>query len=104
MQRARARNVSERVAPHVAVVGGIRQLANADAIKDNPDHAREVLSALPHWWLRDDSPISRPPKTKLDKLSPRSKRRSSIERARCCCRNLGAHADSRRNQALSSIE
>ena len=34
MQRPRARNVSKRVAPHIVIVASIRQLADADAIKD----------------------------------------------------------------------
>src|ERR1700675_4667052 len=62
MQRARARNVSERVAAHVAVVGGIGQLADADAIENNPHHAREPRSALPHL---NPSLVSSPPESKL---------------------------------------
>src|ERR1700692_4574581 len=62
MQRARARNVSERVAARGAVVGGIGELADADAIKNNPHHAREPRSALPHL---NPSLVSSPPESKL---------------------------------------
>ena len=41
MQRARARDVAQRVAADVAVVGRVRQLADAHAIEDDPDDARE---------------------------------------------------------------
>ena len=54
MQRARAGDVSERVAAYVAVVGGVREFADADAIEDDPDYAREVRSALPHLSLPPD--------------------------------------------------
>ena len=51
MQRARAGNVSERVAAYVAVVSGVGEFADADAIEDDPDYAREVRSTLPHLSL-----------------------------------------------------
>jgi hypothetical protein len=40
-QADRAGNVAERVAAFVAIVGGIRQLAAADAVEDDQDDARE---------------------------------------------------------------
>src|SRR5579862_6176584 len=39
LQRTRTRNVTERVASHVAVIRGIGQFANSDAIKHDPDNA-----------------------------------------------------------------
>ena len=42
------RDVAERVAADVAVVGGVGQRADADAVEDDPDDAFEWW----HWLLR----------------------------------------------------
>jgi hypothetical protein len=51
MQRAQAGDVSERVAAYVAVVGGVGEFADADAIEDDPDYVCEIRTALPHSCL-----------------------------------------------------
>lgn len=40
-QRTRACDMAERVAADVAVIGGVGKRADADAIEDDPDDARE---------------------------------------------------------------
>ena len=49
-QRSRARDVAERVAADVAVFGGVRQFADADAVENDPNDAVEcghnITSAL----------------------------------------------------------
>ena len=47
-QRTRARDVAERVAAHVAVVRGVGQFADADAIEHDPDDAVEFWRAFGH--------------------------------------------------------
>jgi hypothetical protein len=59
MQRARAGDVSKRVAAHVAVVSGIGEFADTDAVENNPDYAREVRGTLPHDCLPANSPTLR---------------------------------------------
>ena len=46
MQRALARDVAQRVAADVAVLGGVRHGADADAIEHDPDHAAEAASGI----------------------------------------------------------
>jgi hypothetical protein len=41
LERTRTGNMSKRVSPDVAVVGCIREFANADAVENNPDNALE---------------------------------------------------------------
>lgn len=48
-QRPRAGDVTERVAAHVAVIGGIGKLADADAIENDPDDSRK-------WGVDRDFP------------------------------------------------
>ncbi len=48
LQRARARDVAQRVAAHVAVIGGIGQLADAHAIEHDPDHPVKMRCVCLH--------------------------------------------------------
>ena len=65
-QRARFRNVAQRVSPDVPVVGGIRQLANSHAVQHDPDHTSKT-SHTPRsktstdTLLRDSSTAPRQP-------------------------------------------
>ena len=47
MEWAGFRDVAEGVAAYVVVVGGVWEGADADAVQDDPDYAREVRSTLP---------------------------------------------------------
>src|SRR6185437_15296802 len=61
LQRPRARNVAERVASHVAVVGSIRQLADSDAIEHDPNDAlksRFVFRQRDSSIVRSSCPMS----------------------------------------------
>ena len=42
VQPAQARDVAQRVAARVAKLRGIGHLADADAVEDNPDYARNT--------------------------------------------------------------
>ena len=58
VQRARTGDVPQRVASHVAVVGGVGQFADADAIEHDPDDAvkarlsRTCRRILPRFKIR----------------------------------------------------
>lgn len=41
MQRTRTRDMAERVAANVAVIGSVGKRADADAVEDDPDDARK---------------------------------------------------------------
>ncbi len=49
LQRARARDVAQRVAAHVAILGGVGQFADPDAVEHDPDNAGELFAASWHW-------------------------------------------------------
>ena len=63
-QRARFRNMPQRVSPHVAIVLSIRQLANSHAVQHNPDHTSKTSHSSapkPQLTLRDSSTAPRHP-------------------------------------------
>jgi hypothetical protein len=48
--------VAQRVASHVAVIGGVGQFADADAIEDDPDHTVKMWVACRHCAILPERP------------------------------------------------
>jgi hypothetical protein len=48
--------VAQGVASHVAVTGGVRQFADADAIEDDPDHTVKMWVGCRHGGILPERP------------------------------------------------